>query len=175
MEYENCHPFTATDNSGRVWTLAHNGTVFDGAVLNDYIGVQYGETDSERLLLYLVDLVNRAEIRLGRPLSEEERFDTLSSVVAALAKGNKLNLLVFDGEVLYAHTNFRGALHYLKDDDSLMLSTNPLSQGDWKPLPFTRLVAIKDGEFVREGSSHGHEYIYNPDDYRFVYMNFARL
>ena len=155
--------------------LAHNGTVFDGAVLNDYIGVQYGETDSERLLLYLVDLVNRAEIRLGRPLSEEERFDTLSSVVAALAKGNKLNLLVFDGETLYAHTNFRGALHYLKDDDSLMLSTNPLSQGDWKPLPFTRLVAIKDGEFVREGSSHGHEYIYNPDDYRFVYMNFARL
>ena len=175
MEYENCHPFTATDNLGRVWTLAHNGTVFDGAVLNDYIGVQYGETDSERILLYLVDLVNRAQIWLGRPLSEQERFDAMSSAVAALAKGNKLNLLVFDGEVLYAHTNFRGALHYLKDDDSLTLSTNPLSQGDWKPLPFTRLVAIKDGEFVREGASHGHEYIYNPDDYRFVYMNFARL
>ena len=175
MEYENCHPFTATDNAGRVWTLAHNGTVFDGAVLNDYIGVQYGETDSERILLYLVDLVNRAQIRLGRPLSEEERFNTLSSVVAALAKGNKLNLLVFDGEVLYAHTNFKGALHCLKNDDSVTLSTNPLSHGDWKPLPFTRLVAIKDGEFVREGPSHGREYIYNPDDYRFVYMNFARL
>ena len=96
-------------------------------------------------------------------------------MVAAPAKGNKLNLLVFDGETLYAHTNFRGALHYLKDDDSVTLSTTPLSQGDWKPLPFTRLVAIKDGEFVREGPSHGHEYIYNPDDYRFVYMNFARL
>ena len=175
MEYENCHPFTATDNAGRVWTFAHNGTVFDGAVLNDYIGVQYGETDSERILLYLVDLVNSAQIRLGRPLSEGERFDVLSSVVAALAKGNKLNLLVFDGDVLYAHTNFRGTLHYLKEEDSMALSTNPLSQGDWKPLPFTRLVAIKDGEFVREGPPHGHEYIYNPDDYRFVYMNFARL
>ena len=39
----------------------------------------------------------------------------------------------------------------------------------------TRLVAIKDGEFVREGTSHGNEYIHNPEDYRLVYMNFARL
>ena len=175
IEYANCHPFSEADNSGRVWTLVHNGTIFSGTALNDYLGVQFGETDSERVLLHFIARVNRQQIRLGRPLDEKERFDVLASAVAALAKGNKLNLLVFDGEVLYAHTNFRGALHYLKDDDSLTLSTNPLSQGDWKPLPFTRLVAIKDGEFVREGSSHGHEYIYNPDDYRFVYMNFARL
>ncbi len=39
----------------------------------------------------------------------------------------------------------------------------------------TRLVAIKDGEFVREGTSHGNEYIHNPEDYRLGYMNFARL
>ncbi len=106
---------------------------------------------------------------------ESERFDVLASAIAALANGNKLNLLVFDGDVLYAHTNFRGALHFLKDEDSITLSTNPLSHGDWKPLPFTRLVAIKAGEFVREGPSHDHEYIHNPEDYRFVYMNFARL
>ena len=175
IEYANCHPFSEADNSGRVWTLVHNGTIFSGTALNEYLGVQFGETDSERVLLHFIARVNRQQIRLGRPLDEKERFDVLASAVAALAKGNKLNLLVFDGETLYAHTNFRGALHYLKDDDSLTLSTNPLSQGDWKPLPFTRLVAIKDGEFVREGPSHGHEYIYNPDDYRFVYMNFARL
>ena len=175
MDYENCHPFTGTDNSGRVWTLAHNGTVFDGAVLNEYIGVQYGETDSERVLLHLIDLVDRAQIRLGRPLSESERFDVLASAIAALANGNKLNLLIFDGDVLYAHTNFRGALYFLKDEDSITLSTNPLSHGDWNPLPFTRLVAIKAGEFVREGPSHDHEYIHNPEDYRLVYMNFARL
>ena len=175
MEYENCHPFTGSDNSGRVWTLVHNGTIFNGTELNEYIGIQFGETDSERVLLHLIDLVNRAQIRLGRPLSEPERFDVMVSAIAALANGNKLNLLVFDGEVLYAHSNFRGALHFLKDEDSMALSTNPLSRGDWKPLPFTRLVAVKAGEFVREGPSHGKEYIHNPDDYRFVYMNFARL
>ena len=35
VEYENCHPFTAADNRGRTWTLAHNGTIFNGAHLND--------------------------------------------------------------------------------------------------------------------------------------------
>ena len=175
MEYENCHPFTGTDNSGRVWTLVHNGTIFAGASLNDYMGLQFGETDSERVLLHLIARIDRAQNRQGRALAEKERFDVLSSAIGALAKGNKLNLLVFDGEVLYVHTNFRGSLHFLKEDGAVTLSTNPLSQGDWKPVPFTRLVAIKGGEFVREGPSHGNEYIYNPDDYRFVYMNFARL
>ena len=87
----------------------------------------------------------------------------------------QLNLLVHDGEFLYAHTNFRDSLHYLEEDGAVTFSTCPLSDGDWKPVPFTRLVAVKDGEFVREGTPHRNEYIYNPDDYRLVYMNFARL
>jgi len=175
MEYANCHPFTATDNSGRVWTLVHNGTIFNGAELNEYIGIQFGETDSERVLLHMIDRINREQIRLGRSLDEEERFETLAAVIAELSNGNKLNLLIFDGETLYAHTNFRDSLHFLKEDGAVTLSTNPLSQGEWRPVPFTRLVAIKDGEFVREGSPHGNEYIHNPEDYRLVYMNFARL
>ena len=175
MEYANCHPFSGADDSGRVWTLVHNGTIFSGAVLNDYIGLQFGETDSERILLHLIARVNRAQSSRGRPLTGSERFDILSSAIAALAKGSKLNLLVHDGEFLYAHTNFRDSLHYLEEDGAVTFSTCPLSDGDWKPVPFTRLVAVKDGEFVREGTPHRNEYIYNPDDYRLVYMNFARL
>ena len=41
--------------------------------------------------------------------------------------------------------------------------------------PLTRLVAAKDGRIVREGAAHGKEYIYNPNDYRFLYMDFATL
>ena len=175
MEYENCHPFTCADDSGRVWTLVHNGTVFSGTALNDYVGLQFGETDSERVLLHLVARINRAHVRLGRPLTEEERFNVLSSAIGALAKGNKLNLLVFDGEIMYVHTNFRDSLYFMKENGSLAFSTDPLSQGPWKPVPFMRLIAVKAGEFVREGTPHGNEYIHNPDDYRFVYMNFARL
>ena len=175
MEYANCHPFSGADDSGRVWTLVHNGTIFSGAVLNDYIGLQFGETDSERILLHLIARVNRAQSSRGRSLTGAERFDILSSAIAALAKGSKLNLLVHDGEFLYAHTNFRDSLHYLEEDGAVTFSTCPLSDGDWKPAPFMRLVAVKDGEFVREGTPHRNEYIYNPDDYRLVYMNFARL
>ena len=86
-----------------------------------------------------------------------------------------LNLLVYDGEILYAHTNFRGSLHVRVDDGALVFSTNPLSGAGWEPLPLTRLVAAKDGRIVREGTAHDKEYIYNPNDYRFLYMDFATL
>ena len=175
IEYENCHPFTATDNSGRVWTLAHNGTIFNGPELNDYIGIQYGDTDSERVLLHLVDRINVAQNHRRHALDEAERCGVLSAAIADLAKGNKLNLLLYDGGVLYAHCNFRGTLHVRRDVDAVTFSTRPLSTGTWEPVPFTSLVAVKDGEIVRTSPPHGNEYIYNPEDYRLVYMNFARL
>ena len=175
MEYANCHPFTADDSSGRTWTLVHNGTVFNGAELNEYVGIQHGDTDSERVLLHLVAMIDRAQVRKGHPLDEKARFDVLSAAIADLSKGNKFNLLIYDGEVMYAHTNFRETLHFLEEGGAITFSTRPLPHGDWKPVPFTRLVAVKDGEFVRESPPHGNEYIYNPEDYRLVYMNFARL
>ena len=175
LEYKNCHPFTTVDNHGRMWTLAHNGTIFNGAALNDYMGIQYGDTDSERVLLNLVDRIDHAQNHLHRALDAKERFDVLDTAIAALAKGNKLNLLIHDGEALYAHVNFQDSLYFLQDENAVVFSTCPLGAGNWKPVPFTRLVAVQDGEFVREGGPHGHEYIYNPEDYRLIYMDFARL
>ena len=175
IKYENCHPFAATDNRGRVWTLAHNGTIFTGANLNAYWCMQTGETDSERILFHIIARVDAEQTRLGRGIDERERFAILSKVVAELAMNNKLNLVVFDGEVLYLHTNFRDSLFYRREGDALLFATRPVDAGAWAPLPFTRLVAVTDGEFVREGLSHGREYVNNPDDYRLVYMNFARL
>ena len=174
-EYVNCHPFTASDSSGRVWTLAHNGTIFHGEALNGYLNIQSGSTDSERVLLYLVDCIDRAQTQTGRPLDAEERFDVLASEISTLADGNKLNLLICDGEVMYVHTNLKGTLHYSPDGDALIFSTKPLSTGTWTPVPFTRLLAVQDGAFVREAPSHGHEYVYDPEDYRYVYMGYAML
>ena len=175
MEYANCHPFVCEDNRGRIWTLVHNGTVFNGNILNGYMGIQFGDTDSERVLIHLVEQINLEQIRLHRALDEQERFSALSEAIADLADGNKLNLLIFDGEVMYAHTNFRDSLHMWRQTESVLFSTRPLSVGTWEEVPFTRLVAVRAGEIVREGAPHGREYIYNPEDYRFVYMNFARL
>ncbi len=174
-EYVNCHPFTASDGSGRVWTLIHNGTIFSSDALNAYIGVQTGTTDSERILLHLVACIDREQARAGHPLDAAERFDVLAAEIAALADGNKVNLLFYDGEVMYAHTNLKETLYYCQDGDALIFSTKPLSTGTWEPVPFTRLVAVQDGTFIREAPPHGHEYVYNPEDYRYVYMGYAML
>ena len=57
-DFYNCHPFVKKDNAGRRWTLIHNGTVFDCPDLCKYSTEEEGETDSERILLAIVDLVN---------------------------------------------------------------------------------------------------------------------
>ena len=36
-------------------------------------------------------------------------------------------------------------------------------------------VVELDGEIIRTSPPHGNEYIYNPNDYRMVYMDFTRL
>ena len=57
----------------------------------------------------------------------------------------------------------------------MTFSTRPLSGEKWEEAPFTSLIAVKDGEIIRTSPPHGNEYIHNPEDYRLVYMNFARL
>ena len=175
VEYANCHPFVAADDARRVWTFIHNGTIFGFPPLEEFTSRQQGTTDSERVLLYFVSRMNAEIARLRRPLDETERFDVLSRTVAPLAEGNKLNFLLFDGDVLYAHSNFRNTLHFRRDGERIVLSTQPLGGDGWELLPFMRLMAVKDGAFVREGAVHGHEYIFDPGDYKFIYMDFATL
>ena len=116
MFYENCHPFVKHDNRGRSWTLAHNGTLFKAPHLDLFQSVQEGQTDSERILYYLVDEVNKLQDELGWPLTPEERFRLLDDLITRLSVDNKLNLLLWDGEYMYVHTNYRGTLHLLRKD-----------------------------------------------------------
>lgn len=95
MEYANCHPFVLRDNDHRCWTLAHNGTIFDYPCHNPYLHQQEGRTDSKRILFFLVDQVNQRQSELGRSLRVEERLDLLDALVTDMAKGNKLNLLIY--------------------------------------------------------------------------------
>ena len=157
VEQENCHPFVATDNSGRTWMLIHNGTVFENDKLNKYIFLQKGETDSERILLYIIDLINEAGALLRRSLTAAERFGIIDEIVRDSSPKNKLNLLIYDGELLYAHTNFKDSLYERKDDDGVTISTCPLTDCGWRPVPFTSLIAYRDGEHVFTGTDHHHE------------------
>ena len=103
VKHANCHPFMGKDRSGRWWTLVHNGTIFDYAPMDHYTRVQTGSTDSERILLYLIDIMNAAAEEKGRVLTARERFELLDSVFALMSKNNKLNIVLYDGELLYVH------------------------------------------------------------------------
>ncbi len=159
ISYYNCHPYTMKDMSGRQWTLIHNGTIFHYPLLDAYKAVQKGDTDSERILFYIVDMINQAERRSQRELDAKERFDLLDLLIVELSKENKLNLILYDGELFYVHTNYKNSLYQLQKGDQIMFSTMPLSQEDWSPVLFTTLLAYEKGKKVFQGTEHGNEYI----------------
>ena len=156
---ENCHPFVRTDVSGRTWTLMHNGTIFSGNELNRYIESQNGDTDSERILLYLIDMIHQKTGQIGMPLSLEERIETVEEAIRELSYRNKLNLLIYDGSVLYAHVNMRNTLFARQGDSGVMISTTPLEASGWEPLPLNSLLVYREGSLLYQGENHRNEYI----------------
>ena len=154
----NSHPFTTRDSSGREWTMAHNGNIYSGMELLPYLDTQAGETDSERVLLYLTDAMSKAISDTGRSLDAVQQAALIDEKIAAIAKRNKLNLLIYDGEVYYIHTNIIDTLYSSKKSSHVCFSTHPLSQDGylWKKVPMARLFAYKGSQLIYSGQSHGH-------------------
>jgi glutamine amidotransferase len=175
VEYSNCHPYTGKDSTGRRWTFIHNGTIFDYGKLNKYCAIQSGDTDSERILLYILDEINENVKKKGQALEPKERFLLLDGIISDMSKGNKLNLLLYDGEYTYVHTNYRDSLYYLKGEERIIFSTQPLSDEDWKPVDFTTLLVYRNGEKVFSGTNHGNEYQENAENIKFLYQAFSNL
>lgn len=175
MEYQNSHPFVKRDNYNRSWTLAHNGTIFDCPKLNPYLHVQEGRTDSERILCHIIEQVNRRQEEYGRELNADERFQLLDNIVCDIAPRNKLNLLIYDGDRLYVHTNYANSLYVCQKSETALFSTVPLSFGEWNPVPFTTLCAYKNGKRICVGTNHGHEYKDNARDMKYLFADFSEL
>lgn len=175
MEYDNTHPFTGRDISGRSWTLAHNGTIFDCSLLRPYIRTQRGGTDSERILLYIIDRQDELIRRLRREPTAEERFDLMDQIVCEISPRNKLNLLIFDGELYYVHCNYKDSLHIWQSGTAAYFATVPISDSGWTPVPETQLLAFRDGRLLFTGTDHGHEYLDNAEDQKYLYSGFSVL
>ena len=159
MKHENCHPYSGFDASGRRWTLIHNGTIYSGVQLARYLSEQSGDTDSERIFLYLLDEINKAIILNDAPLSKEQRCFVINKLVTVLSPRNKLNLMIYDGEILYVHKNMRDTLSLKKLDEGIIFSTQPLDDNGWEPFPMTQLMAFENGGCIFRGANHGHEFI----------------
>ena len=175
IDYKNCHPFVMRDNFDRVWTLVHNGTIFQSLVLEKYIHHQDGQTDSERILCYIIDKINQLQLHLKRPLHDYERFQLLDEIICQLSPHNKLNLVIYDSEQFYIHTNYANSLYMKQDEKSAIISTVPLDKTQWDPVPFTTLLAYKEGKQIFSGTNHGCEYKDNPQDMNLLFVDYSGL
>lgn len=174
--YENCHPFTGRDRSGRQWVQIHNGTLFGASFLSRYSPMQQGTTDSEQLLLYWIEQMDQRIAEKNDVLSFEERFSILDEMVCRISDGSKLNLMIHDGEYLYVHRNFADSLYYLEDGDATVFSTQPLTlSGSWQAVPENQLLAYRNGTCVAAGTVHGHTFTFTQEQLKYLYSAFATL
>lgn len=181
-EYANCHPFIWDDESGRTWTLIHNGTIFNPGGTCNYATRQEGSTDSERLHLYIIDRSNELIREHGKEFMDipENRFRLIEDIIAEMSQGNKLNLILYDSEYMYVHTNSPGTLYMVHRDGTYIFATRPvnaecLTEADWKQVPLNQLLVFKNGEHVWSGRPHENEF--DESMYEFIsrYSAFADL
>lgn len=175
VNQNNTHPFSGYDNSGRRWVLAHNGTIFDSDVLAPYQYIQSGTTDSERILLYLIDRINGQYQENGRKLSEETRIRVVDEVIKTVSPGNKLNLMIYDGELFYVHKNEPGTMYEKNCEDGSILATVPLEPHGWHEFAQNQLMVYRDGELVCAGETHGNTYIHNEEKMKLLYFAYSGL
>jgi glutamine amidotransferase len=187
VELENTHPIAAMDVLGRTWTIIHNGTIFDGAKTDKYFYQQSGSTDTERLLLYVIDLINEKSLKARVPLTDKERFDVVDQAIQDVAPGNKLNIILNDSEIFYVHGNSRSGSRILGEygkndylyaavrDGVTLFCTVPLDPEGWEPVPLNTVQAYKDGELLFSGESRGVEYEETDEDIKYLYLGVSAL
>ena len=175
MDYENSHPFVMRDNYNRTWTLAHNGTIFECDVLNPFVHEQEGQTDSERILCYIISRINAAQKERGEALPQEERFRLVDEIVCEVSPENKLNLLLYDGELFYVHTNYRDSLYRCRKNGGMVISTRPLDWDAWENVPMNTLLAYEKGNLIHTGTNHGNEFLDSEEKMRLLFLDYADL
>ena len=170
QEYHNTHPFVKRDSSGRMWTLVHNGHIFEGPMLRKYLSEQKGSTDSERILYYIIDKMDQAD-----DAGADARIQIVDRISRELSPNNKLNFILYDGELMYVHTNEPGGVHVRSGSGSKVFSTKPLTVDGWEELPINRLHVYKDAEEIYTGEPHGSTYVSDHAKEQELYINYSML
>lgn len=172
VSFPNTHPFVLSDDSGKKWVLVHNGTIFESVVLTPYQYVQEGSTDSERVLHFIVEWMNRLILN---GFDDARKFNFINEIVLKLTPGNKLNFLLYDSDYLYVHKNEPGTMYRKVIPGAVIISTLPLDNEHWEEVPQNQLIVYKDGKIVYEAEPHKNTYIHNEENMRLLYLDHATL
>lgn len=111
----------------------------------------------------------------GRALNADERFRVIDDIIVRLSAENKLNLIIYDGEIMYVHTNYRDSLNEWAASDKCVFCTRPLPTGSWHALPMNQLLAYKDGRRIKCGTIHYNEFLDEDHDFATLYSAFSEL
>ena len=175
VSFDNTHPFVKRDESGRTWVLVHNGTIFESPILSAYQYEQHGTTDSERILLYIVDHVNRHYLQEMNSFDANDRIRLVDQLIKRITPGNKVNILIYDGDYFYVHKNEKGTLFKSERNGSVIFSTHPITQSGWVEVPQNQLFVYKDGVLIYEGAKHENSYIHDEEKMKLLYLEYAAL
>lgn len=175
VNFNNTHPFCGRDESGRQWVMVHNGTLFEAPMLNSFQYSQHGNTDSERILLYLLSQVNKKLLCDLNSFDVNERLELIDDIVVKLSPENKLNLMLYDGEYFYVHKNEAGTLYLKEIPAGVIFSTRPLDDDSWEELPMNRLLVYKDGQLIYSGTRHDHTYVFDEEKMKMVFLAYSGL
>jgi predicted glutamine amidotransferase len=104
---ENTHPFVR-ELWGRYWVLAHNGDLKNFQPRLHAAFRPVGDTDSERAFCWLMQELAKAHASVP---SVTELTHTLRELIPAIAAHGNFNLLLSNGQALWAHASTR--LHWL--------------------------------------------------------------
>lgn len=148
---ENCHPFSKYDCRGTKWTLVHNGYICDNGNTAALSTIQDGETDSERMLLSIIEAINHFyehsfienenEFKLFLYACIERELQDLSQL-------GKTNFIFTDSlyNNMYVFMNHPNTLYSLKTDDGFHISTTKLTDENWMPVEPYKLHIFNNGE-----------------------------
>lgn len=146
---ENCHPFSILDNTGSEWCLAHNGYIKDNEYLYYMRNVQKGETDSERILYYIVRFINHIDGDYESSIRNRIEIKLLEDVITNdISPLGKVNLIIYHNGQTFVFCNRKGTLHFLKKKNGYIFSTTKLTDEDWVEFEVERLYVFKNGEIV---------------------------
>lgn len=146
---ENCHPFSKEDSHGIKWTLIHNGYISDDVLTSAVETYQHGKTDSERILLCIIEAINSFyEHSYFENYKEQLQFlyVTIEQAITELADLGKTNLIFTDNRTnnMYVYMN-SPTLYYLDADNGIHVSTTPLTKDNWVAVKPFKLHIINSG------------------------------
>lgn len=151
---KNCHPFIAEDIHGIKWSLIHNGYIENSLIIDAISHLQKGETDSERILLAIVEAVDHfyehSYIDDDKE-SLELMYNKIEMALTAISTLGKTNLIFTDSHTnnMYVFMNHPNTLFELNTDKGVHISTTKLSEDNWTPVKPNVLHIFNNGVRIR--------------------------